>query len=208
MDISGQGLKRDREARATEEAARHEAEIATREIVRQAEGIEPGEVERISVLREIGPLATVSFVACFLVTVALINDAAIGRWLLAAVLVAHGWVHMLFVFPHPAAPAGKRDTWPFDLRTSWVVRRTGVPAGVVRGLGRALAVVTFALGVLAALATAGLVVAAAWWSGLMVAAAVASLVLLAIGFRKMLLIGVGVDAWMLLLALAGSWQPA
>jgi hypothetical protein len=194
--------------RATEEAARREAELSAREVVRQAEGVEPGEIVRISLLREIGPLATVSFVACLLVTVAMNNDAAIGRWLLAAVLVAHGWVHLLFLFPHPAVPAGKRDTWPFDLRTSWLVERVGAPAGVVRGLGRALAVATFALALLAALATVGLLVPATWWSGLMAAAAVASLVLLVLGFRETLLIGVGVDAWMLLLALAGSWQPA
>lgn len=208
MEFFGQGSKRDREARATEEAARHEADIAAREVVRQAEGLEPDEVERISVLREIGPLATVSFVVCLLVTVVLINDAAIGRWLLTAVLVAHGWVHLMFLFPHPVPPAGTRDSWPFDLRTSWLVVRTGMPAGVVRGLGRLLAVATFSLALLAALATAGLLVSATWWSGLMVAAAITSLVLLVLGFRETLLIGLGVDAWMLLLALAGSWQPA
>jgi hypothetical protein len=207
MEFFERGSLRDSEARATEEAGRHEAEIAAREVVRLAEGLEPGEVPPISLVREIGPLATVSLVACLIVTAVLINDAAIGRWLLAVVLVAHGWVHLLFLFPHPAAPAGKRDSWPFDLRTSWLVGRMGVPAGLVRGLGRALAVATFALAVLAALVTVGLVGPATLWSGLMVAAALASLGLLVLGFSTMLLIGVGVDAWMLLLALAGSWQP-
>ena len=36
------------------------------------------------------------------------TNPALGSWLLAALLLAHGWVHLMFVFPRPApAPVGE-----------------------------------------------------------------------------------------------------
>ena len=156
-------------------------------------------------IRELGPLAVVTVVALGVVTWLLGTNPDVGRWLLAAVLAAHGWIHLLFLFPVPApGESGAPAAWPFDLRMAWIVGRAGRPA--VRAL-RGLAVVTMALSVLAAMAAAGLLIPEAWWAALAIAASVASAVLLSLAFSPTLLLGFVVDAFVVWLALAGPWRP-
>jgi hypothetical protein len=174
-------------------------------------------------IREIGPLAIVTVVVLAVVLWLLGANPDVGRWLLAAVLFAHGWVHLMFVFPVPAA--GEKDapaSWPFDLRRAWVVGATGGPTdeltfglGVPGGTGgspvvrllRGLVVVTAGLSTLAAMATVGLLVPGDWWGALTLAAAAASAMLLALAFSPTLVLGFVIDAFLAWLALAGPWRP-
>jgi hypothetical protein len=89
------------------------------------------------IVREIAPLALVTAIVLVVTTWLLADNAGAGRWVLAAILFGHGWVHLMFVFPKPA-PAARAATagvtaagsaspgvepsgaanWPFDLDRS------------------------------------------------------------------------------------------
>ena len=162
------------------------------------------------IIRELGPLAIVAVVVGAVTLWLLETNPGVGRWLLAAILFGHGWVHLMFLFPKPGAPEGDKPAvdWPFDLRGSWLAARVGSRPGAFVAVGRVVAVVTFVLAILAALATAGILVPAAWWQGLVVASSLASLVMLAVWFAPMLLLGILIDIALIWLAIAGPWRPA
>lgn len=132
----------------------------------------------------------------------------IAPWLLAALLFAHGWVHVMFVFPQPeptAATAGGL-AWPFDMGRSWLIG-AGLDSGLVRVVGTEL-MAAVAIGfAVAALSTAGLVVPTDWWGGLVVASSVGSLVLLSVFFSPALLLGYAIDIALLWLVLGSVWSP-
>ena len=161
-------------------------------------------------VRDLLPLAIVTLGGGFVALWLLGDNPSVGRWVLALLLFAHGWVHLMFVFPRPDPATAKPGAapWPFDLSTSWLVARGGMAVGAVVALGKALMVVTFVLSLLAALATLGWLVPAAWWSGLVLGAAAGSALLLLLCFSPSLVIGLAIDAALAWLALAGSWTPA
>jgi hypothetical protein len=133
---------------------------------------------------------------------------ALGTWLLAGLLLAHGLVHAMFLVPAPPpalAASGEGQTWPFDLGRSWLVGRVG--AGTVTTIGRVLVVAVVVCSALAALATVGVVVPSSLWTALVVASAACSLALLGIGSSPTLLVGVAIDLALLWLALVSSWAP-
>jgi hypothetical protein len=140
---------------------------------------------------------------------ALTRDWAIGPWLLAALLFAHGWVHLMFVFPQPdpAAATAGAAAWPFDMAGSWLISAGGVDLGLVRGLGITLMAVVCVGFALAALSTVGLLVPAGWWAGLVVGSATGSLVLLTMFFSPLLLLGYAIDLALVGLVLASVWSP-
>ena len=162
-------------------------------------------------IREVGPLAVVVGLVCAVTLYLLGANPSLGRWLLAVLLFAHGWVHLMFVFPKPPPPKDPRlataMAWPFDLGSSWLIGRAGLPAPTVQAIGRALAVVTFAGFLLAAGATAGVLVPAAWWSALALVASGSSALLLAIAFSPTLLLGFAIDLAVAWLVVAGPWSP-
>ena len=167
------------------------------------------------IIRELGPLAIVAVVVGAVTLWLLATNPGVGRWVLAAILFGHGWVHLMFLFPRPApSDGGKPATgkpatdWPFDLRASWIATRTGSGPGAFVAVGRLLVVVTFVLFALAALATAGILVPAAWWQGLLVASSLASLAMLVVWFAPTLLLGILIDIALVWLAIAGPWSPA
>jgi hypothetical protein len=164
----------------------------------------------MSLERALAPLAIVVAVVAIVVWLLLINDVVLGQWLLALLVLAHGWVHLMFVFPKPER--GDDETgvggYPFDFERSWLIRRAGLDAGLVRTIGLAAIGVTFALSLLAALATVGLLVPTDWWGALMIAAAVASTVTLILFFSPALILGFAINALMVVLVLGGSWSPA
>lgn len=162
------------------------------------------------IIRALGPLAIGAVVVGAVTLWLLETNPAVGRWLLAAILFGHGWVHLMFLFPKPAPPeSGKPATdWPFDLRASWLAPRVGSGPGALVVVGRGLAVVTFVLSTLAALATVGILVPPAWWQGLVVAFSLASLAMLVVWFAPMLLLGILIDVALVWLAIAGPWSPA
>jgi len=134
------------------------------------------------------------------------QDMAVGRWLLAAVLIGHGVVHVMFAVPAPAATQGGPD-WPFDMARSWAVNIAALDVNVVRAVGLALiAVVVGGFG-LAALATVGIVVPPGWWQPTVAAASVASVVLLVLCFEPQLVLGLGIDAVLLWVVVTTAWVP-
>jgi hypothetical protein len=163
-------------------------------------------------IRELGPLAIVVGAACAVTLYLLGTNPSLGRWFLAAMLFAHGWVHLMFVFPKPPRPKGEAlaaaTAWPFDLGSSWLIVRAGLPAGPVLVIGRALVAIAFAGFLLAAMATAGVLVPAVWWAGSGLVGAASSALLLAVAFSPTLLLGFAIDLAVAWLVLAGPWTPA
>ena len=157
------------------------------------------------------PLATGIALVGALTWSLLDRNIGAGRWLLAALLLFHGWVHVMFLFPRPDVTAGAADadadTWPFDLSRSWLVRAGGLDAGRVRTVGMILVATVVAGFALTALATVGVLVPADWWTALILGSAVASGVLLGICFSATLLLGFAIDGAVAWLALGSIWSP-
>ena len=134
------------------------------------------------------------------------HDMGAGRWLLAALLIGHAVVHVMFVIPAPAATAGG-PAWPFDMARSWAVTGAGLDLGMVRAIGAVLIVVVAAGFALAALSTAGIIVPVGWWQASVAVSAVASVAMLALFFESQLVLGLGIDAVLLWVVLARAWAP-
>ena len=137
------------------------------------------------------------------------RDVGAGRWMLAGLLLAHGWVHLMFVFPAPEAATATAGglAYPFDMARSWLVANAGLDVGLVRSIGIVVMVVTFVTFALAALATVGWLVPAAWWTGLIIGGAVASTLMLVLFFSPALLLGFVINAALWWLVLASVWRP-
>jgi hypothetical protein len=153
------------------------------------------------------PLAIGVAIVCGVTWLLLDQDWALGRWLLAALLFVHGWVHLMFVFPQPA-PAAGGPSWPFDMSGSWLVGGVGLDVSLVRALGVAVMVIAFVGFVLSALSTVNLVVPTAWWTALVIGASVASIVLLGLFFSPTLLLGIAIDLVLLWFVITSVWSPA
>ncbi|HLO34957.1 MAG TPA: hypothetical protein VK194_02705 [Candidatus Deferrimicrobium sp.] len=134
------------------------------------------------------------------------REVAAGRWLLAAVLIGHGVVHVLFAVPAPAATAGSPD-WPFDMARSWVVTGAGVDLNAIRVVGVALIAIVVAGFGLSALSTVGVVVPPGWWRATVVVSSVASAIMLILFFEPQLVLGLGIDAVLLGVVATGAWAP-
>ena len=151
------------------------------------------------------PWAIVLAIAGAAIWLLLGRNPEIGAWVLAAVLLAHGLVHALYLVPSPDPPAdGRGPRWPFDLGRSWLVALAGGRRG--RRIAIALVAVVVGTSALAALATAGILPAAAW-PALVAGAAAASLALLLLAFDPQLVLGLGIDVVLLLVVLTGAWRP-
>jgi hypothetical protein len=134
------------------------------------------------------------------------RDMAAGRWLLAALLIGHSIVHVMFAVPAPAATEGGPD-WPFDMARSWAVNGAGLDLNVVRAVGLALIAVVVGGFSLAALSTVGIVVPSGWWQPTVAVSAVASAVLLVLFFEPLLVLGLGIDTVLLWVVAARVWMP-
>lgn len=152
------------------------------------------------------PVAIGIAVAGFATLLLLRQNVGLGPWLLALLLVAHGWVHVMFVFPRPA-PSANGPEWPFDLNRSWLVKATGLDVNLVRTAGIVLMAIVVVGFVLAALSTVSLVVPAAWWAGLLVVGAAGSLAMLALFFSPQLVLGLAIDLSLLWLVFGSGWSP-
>jgi hypothetical protein len=121
----------------------------------------------------------------------------------AALLVAHGLVHALFLAPPPTTDDG--PDWPFALDRSWLLAPLGVAPGTSRILGLVLVVLTIATCCLAGIVTLGIVTEL--WAASVALAASVSLVLLGLFYRPWLTIGVGIDLVLLWAVLVIGWTP-
>ena len=164
----------------------------------------------MSLERALAPLAVAVAVIALAVWLMLVNDIGLGSWLLALLVFAHGWVHLMFVFPKPQSPNDDFSGagYPFDFARSWLVTRRGLDLQLVSRIGLVLMVLTFGLSLLAALATVGILIPSDWWAGLMIAAAAASSLLLLLCYSPALILGFGINALMVVLVVSGSWSPA
>jgi hypothetical protein len=134
------------------------------------------------------------------------RDMAAGRWLLAALLLGHGLVHLLFAVPSPSA-ADAGTGWPFDSSQSWAVTRAGLDLGLVRVIGAVLVTITVGAFAVAALATVGIVVPSGWWQPAIALGAIASAATLILCFDPQLVLGLVVDAVLLWVVATRAWVP-
>jgi len=134
------------------------------------------------------------------------REMAAGRWLLAALLIGHGVVHVLFAVPAPAAPDGGAE-WPFNMAQSWAITGAGLDANMVRIVGVALITVVVVGFSLAALSTVGIIVPSGWWQPIVAVSAVTSAILLVLFFEPQLVLGLGIDAVLLWVVVARAWMP-
>jgi hypothetical protein len=153
--------------------------------------------------RQLVPLAITVVVVGGITWLLLDRDVALGRWLLAFLILGHGLAHLAFVVPGPQPTSGEMD-WPFDTARSWLIPRFGLNPGVVGAAVGALTGVAIAAALLAAV---GVVVPAEWWSRLVVLLAVSSALLLTLVVSGMFVTGYGIDLALLWLALVSGWSP-
>ncbi len=136
------------------------------------------------------PLALVLVVVAGLLWWLLDQGSGAAAWLVAAVLFAHGWVHLVFLLP--TQHGGAEDNL-LDMSASWLVGQ-GTSVELVRSVGAVLAAAALLTFLAAALATLGWLVRrpggqAAWLPGV-----VGSTLLLGVVFAPMLLLGFLINA--------------
>jgi hypothetical protein len=159
-------------------------------------------------VRALVPLAVVLVVVGALLWWLLDRGSAAGPWLVAAILCAHGWVHLVFLLPASAATSSDRAVDnPFDLDRSWLISR-GASRRLVRSVGTALAILTFVAFAAAGLAVLGWLLPAGWWDGLVAAGVVASTALLVLSYAATLVLGFVINAGLLTLAVQTAWDVA
>jgi hypothetical protein len=129
------------------------------------------------------------------------------RILIAAFLIAHGWIHYsLTTVPVPAPGALQTPFWPSWLRPDtdpkWPISRMGLPAGLVRNFGSILWLATVAGFCLAGLGLFGIPGLKVIWQGAAIFGAAASMLLLGFYWHPWLVMGAIID----LAALTAIWQ--
>jgi hypothetical protein len=180
---------------------------------RSSEGPGEGQEEQgemVKTLIGLVPLAIGLMLFAVAVWFLLSAEMAFGRWLLAAFLVGHGLVLVMFVVPQPAAkPATASGVeYPFDMARSWLITGMGLDAGPVRAIGVVLVAAVVIGFALAGLATVGVLIPAGWWAVLVLGSAVLSTVVLLLFFSPGLILGLAIDAVLLWVAVAAVWAPA
>ena len=164
------------------------------------------EVSATKTLAGLAPVAVVLVAVGTLVWWLLDRRSALAPWLVAAVLFAHGWVHLVFLVASPERRSDdQRGDNPFDLDRSWLVDR-GADPRLLHAVGAMLAVATFVAFAAAALAVLGWLLPAGWWVGLVLVGVAGSTVLLALFFVPTLVLGLVIDAGLLALAIQTSWE--
>lgn len=112
---------------------------------------------------------------------------ALIRFVVGALLIAHGLVHLLYI---------AEDVPEFSAERSWVV-----PVGVRRPFALALMGATIVAFALVGLAVWGVPLLAGAWPTLTIVASVVSLVLLASFWHPRVMVGVGIDLALIAVAL-------
>jgi hypothetical protein len=132
------------------------------------------------------------------------RSTVVQQLIVAAFLIAHGLLHVLFVSPRPA-PTPDSPPWPFDLETGPLAASGRVTPSRIASLGRGLVLAVLVGYSLAALGALGILQSTAFSLGVVIGS-VASLALLLAGFHRWLVIGIAIDV-VLLLLVAGGWRP-
>lgn len=163
----------------------------------------------MSVIRDLLPIGLVVALVSGLTWLLLDHGMGLGRWMLAGLLLFHGWVHVLFALPtpEPSASSASGSGWPFDLGQSWLIANAGLDPTIVRHAGLIMVAAAAIAFVLAALSTVGVVVPTEAWPGLLAASAGISIVMLCVFFAPALLLGFAIDLAILWLVLLSGWSP-
>jgi len=156
---------------------------------------------------KLAPLAVALAIVGIALAWLLQHQTTLGTWLLAAFLVGHGLVHIMFVAPVPASSGNPATDYPFGIGRAWLVTSGLIGASTLKAIAVVLVGMVIVGYSLTALATVGLLVPATWWSSLMIASTIASLALMVIGFAPMLALGIAIDIVLLLVAIAAVWAP-
>jgi hypothetical protein len=158
---------------------------------------------------KLAPLAV--GLAAFGATVAFMlqRNMALGPWLLAAFLLGHGLVHVMFAAPAPvpAATATGPSEYPFDIAKSWLVSDRFIALSTARLLVLAFVAITVIGYLLAAMATVGFVVPQSMWPALVIASTTASAALMVIGLSPGLALGIAIDVALFLVVVSAAWSP-
>ena len=160
-------------------------------------------------LKDVGklaPLAVALGVVGIVLAWMLTQQMALGTWLLAAFLLGHGLVHIMFAVPPPGGAEASSE-YPFDPARSWLVTNNLLGTGALKVIVVPLVVAVVVGYTLTALATVGILVPAGWWSGLLIASTIGSLALMVIGLTPNLLLGIAIDLLLLCVAFASVWSP-
>jgi hypothetical protein len=132
------------------------------------------------------------------------RNMAAGKWLLAALLMGHGLVHLLFAVPVPEAT---ETEWPFDMTRYWLITGPGLNLNLTQGIGWALIAVTVVGFAVAAASTVGFAIPSGWWQPTVALAAAASTVLLVLFLTPQLVLGLVINAALVWVAAARVWTP-
>jgi hypothetical protein len=158
-------------------------------------------------LVQLAPLAVGLIVFTVVVTFLLQRQMAVGVWLLAAFLVGHGFIHVMFVAPPPASPNTPGAEFAFNVDRSWLVTTGAFSPQLVRSLVVLLVGATVTGYLLAGAATAGLLVPQAWWPALVIGATAASAALMLVGLSPGLALGIVIDVALVWLVVSRAWSP-
>jgi hypothetical protein len=158
-------------------------------------------------ISKLAPLAVVLGIVGIALAWTLTRHMALGTWLLAAFLLGHGLVHIMFAAPPPADPNSPAADFAFDLGRSWLVTSGLLSAPAVRAIVLVVVTATVVGYALTAMATVGLLVPAGWWSPLLLGSTIASLALMFIGLSATLVLGIAIDIVLLWAVLATVWSP-
>jgi hypothetical protein len=160
-------------------------------------------------LLKLAPLAVGLVIFALVIAFVLSRGMALGAWLLAAFLLGHGLVHVMFAVPAPAAPAPAGGMeYPFDVNNTWLVTAHIADVAIVRGIVIGLVTATVIGYGLAALSTVGIGVSPSLWPLLVLAATAASGGLMVIGLAPALALGVAIDIALVALVVTSAWSPA
>jgi len=132
------------------------------------------------------------------------------RFLIAALLIAHGLIHWGLAAAPPPAPGGPNTPyWPSIWRAAssdtWPVAAIGLDNAAVRALGGVLWIAATIGFVLAGLGVLGVPGLHEWWRGLTVASVAVSLPLFILFWHPWLIVGAALDVAILVSLLWANW---
>jgi hypothetical protein len=162
----------------------------------------------MNTLIKLAPLAVGLVIFAAIVAVLVQKNMAVGTWLIAAFLLGHGLVHVMFaVAPPNASTDPAAAEFAFDANRSWLVTDRLVDARALRLIVLALIAVTIGGYTLAALSTLGFVIPTTLWPALVIAATTASAALMVIGLTPALVLGIAIDLVLFVVVITSAWLP-
>jgi hypothetical protein len=159
-------------------------------------------------LTKLAPLGVALAIAGIAIVWMLQRQMTLGTWLLAAFLLGHGLVHIMFTAPPPAESNSPAADFAFDPGRSWLATSGLLSTSAVRAIVLVLVVIAVVGYALTAVATVGLFVPATWWTGLLIVSTAASALLMVVALMPGLALGIAIDLVLIWVAMTAAWTPA